>query len=488
MTSRLDPRGIDPEGRGAATVLALVTNFADWVHRRVESVTLLDDVTIRRDVSIDFTVPNNTDKFGETNELPWVPLTFLEKDLLRNFDLRDSAGTPVPMLTRAENSAYASNALVASARAVLNSLGLAKVPSSVRQELIDLVGADAAEAEAVVARWRAGANVADEMDGEAWSALLASEGFLALASTLATNFVMFAVTPAQPGHRQILKFSYEERYDDPRPLDVGALLAVGLDRSRDSLRRVWEGAVRWPPQEMEPPPRRSPNPDLEAWKERASATFGWRVKTVVLSMPAANLTSSFHVEVPAPPDMEIDSAQLRFSPRDGEGEPGDGSADSADGILIQRAHLYASQVPTDLEGEAVVHLRARRQGFLRSSVSIGWLTVILLWTGYAFFDDLTRSTNSQTAAALLLIVTTLLNSALIRPGEHRLVARVLLGVRLLLALGIFCTFIAVGVLAGVGGEDRATVWLAASILDTLVAGLLTFSYRLPRPVRAREVD
>jgi hypothetical protein len=42
--------------------------------------------------------------------------------------------------------------------------------------------------------------------------------------------------------------------------------------------------------------------------------LGWRVKTVNLAMPAVNLAASFHVEIPAPPEMEVQIARLVFKP------------------------------------------------------------------------------------------------------------------------------------------------------------------------------
>ena len=465
------------EDRADVVVLALVSNFARWIHRRVECVTFLDDVTIRRDVSVDFTVPGDSAAYGPTEELPWIPLTFLQKELLRGFDLRDGHGQPVPMLTRSENSHHAGGSLVAAAREVLTDrLQIPMVPSSIKDVLIEVAGADSAEAESARRAWQE-MSAKPGKDQAAWTELVADEGFDALAQALARNFILFAVTPPKPGKRQIMKFSYEERFDDALPFDVLGRLHLVL--AQDGWRDKWRAAVNRPPNKMEQPDAVAEDPGAEGWKRRAAITLGWHVKTVSLTMPAANLASSFHVEVPAPPDMEIDSALLRFKPRNGAVAEGTDS-DTADGILLQRAHLYASEVTADLEGEALVHLRARRQGFLRSAVATAWLTVVFLWTGYGFFADLTKSANSQTAAALLLIVTTLLSGALIRPSEHRLVARVLVGVRGLLAIGMFCTFLAVGVLAGVGGGARRGLWLAAAIIATVSAVLLAASYVLPQ--------
>jgi hypothetical protein len=54
----IDP-GDDPLGYGLAglVVQRLITEPAAWMNRRVEAFELIDDVTVRRRVSLDFTLP-----------------------------------------------------------------------------------------------------------------------------------------------------------------------------------------------------------------------------------------------------------------------------------------------------------------------------------------------------------------------------------------------------------------------------------------------
>ena len=109
-------------------------------------------------------------------------------------------------------------------------------------------------------------------------------------------------------------------------------------------------------------------------------------------------------------DMEIYAAQLRFevAPHRSSATVPEGPVD---GPLIQRAHLYASNVSPEFVADAVIFLRARRPGFLRAAFATGWLIVALLRGGYAYLSDITKSTNSTTAGALLLIVPTLMGMA-----------------------------------------------------------------------------
>lgn len=85
----------------------LLSDFPAWVRRRVENVEFIDDISVTRRVSIDFAVPKQLDELSspvDEHLLPCVPLTFLRKGrVLKNFDLRNAEGNPVPMLTKLEN-------------------------------------------------------------------------------------------------------------------------------------------------------------------------------------------------------------------------------------------------------------------------------------------------------------------------------------------------------------------------------------------------
>lgn len=306
---------------------------------------------------------------------------------------------------------------------------------------------------------------ANKQVGPLWrelAVLTGTPGFIRYAETLAENYILFAVGPPEPSKRRLMKFGYEEPFrlgEDP-------------DAREDEELPAWD-----------------------RWRER----FGWRVKTVNLDMPAVNLAASFHVEVPAPRDMEVQLATLVFKrhespvnrmrgPDDASQSPTDSveelPATEKDGPLVQRAHLYKVGVGQSATAEARIFLRARRPGFLRAASLTGALTFVLLLGGYAYLDDIAASDNSQTAAALLLLGPTLLAGSLIRPGEHRMVASVLLGVRALLAADVAATVLAVGVLAGAAACARSELWLAATVISGVAAAGLAVSYLLPRPTQS----
>jgi hypothetical protein len=79
----------------------LLRRQAAWRHRRVETLTVLSHEQVRRQVSVDFTVPADYRellRLSDANEFA-VPLAVLDKRPLVHFDLRNEEQQSVPLLT-----------------------------------------------------------------------------------------------------------------------------------------------------------------------------------------------------------------------------------------------------------------------------------------------------------------------------------------------------------------------------------------------------
>src|SRR3954463_10085092 len=86
-------------GEIAVGFAALLTRQAAWRHRRVETITVLSHERVRRHVSVDFTVPAEHRDEIQLSEDEWiVPLAYLAKRLLVNFDLFMEDDSVVPLL------------------------------------------------------------------------------------------------------------------------------------------------------------------------------------------------------------------------------------------------------------------------------------------------------------------------------------------------------------------------------------------------------
>jgi hypothetical protein len=77
------------------------------VVRRVESIQFVDDRTVRRRVSVDYTVPREAVvlRVGDGQLVRILPLALMRRKNMVNFDFRDHDGRPTPLLGLRENQA-----------------------------------------------------------------------------------------------------------------------------------------------------------------------------------------------------------------------------------------------------------------------------------------------------------------------------------------------------------------------------------------------
>ena len=283
----------------AATAEAFATallSMREWVHRRVETIAFEDADTVRRTTSVDFTVmsflPSVSTAAGAT--LTLVPLAYLAKRPVTSLDVRDAAAAAVPVLTTEQNGVLTAAALSSLAVALVADRG--GMPdadvSDIRDVLRTVSLAPAAEATAALTTLR---SVLDDHAARhgPLAVLAASPEFTEVVATLAENFVLVAVVEASVSERHVLKFSYVERA---------------------------QGEF-----------------DERGWRERLLDGLGLTPMTLVVEVPAANLASSFHVEVRTPEGVGITEAVLYGATRD---------------------RVVAS--PSVREGQRTVHLLAPR--------------------------------------------------------------------------------------------------------------------------------
>lgn len=82
------------------SVFRLVLDSQSWVHRVVESVRFINGDSVRRHVSVDFSVPPDppTIEFPDGRRVALLPIAVLRRAEYVNFDLRDECGYSVPAL------------------------------------------------------------------------------------------------------------------------------------------------------------------------------------------------------------------------------------------------------------------------------------------------------------------------------------------------------------------------------------------------------
>lgn len=227
------------------------------MHRRVERIQYLDDRSVRRKISIDFTVPSDWPHEGPLH----LPVAQFLKESLTNFDFVDEAGQPIPMLTAEENGAITTTMLQQLARIAAPDL----VDFIVDERLASLVACDpgdeALQMEAVSKIFQEGTTLG--------ATLLASVPFRSLTSDVMENFLLYLpVLPTERGRRRIIKLSFDRGESVARPRR--ALEWLGITPVEDTF-----------------------------------------------LVPAAGFAASYHVEVEPPTDMRLTRATF-FGFREGE--------------------------------------------------------------------------------------------------------------------------------------------------------------------------
>ena len=213
----LDQPYLDAVARGAGDALAaLVLAEESWVHRRVETLDVLSEEIARRQVSVDFALPDALRpalRVGEGQAV--VPVALLRKQILRNFDLRNEAEEAVSVLARDHTALLAGAALLAQASDAVRDLG----PGLAGRLLAVVRSPDATSGRERLAALEAAA----EHD-VAVAALFAHEPTARLLGDLAENYPLLAVLD-DTARRRIVKY----RYDSFLAARPGWRVAVGLD-------------------------------------------------------------------------------------------------------------------------------------------------------------------------------------------------------------------------------------------------------------------
>ncbi|WP_411277538.1 hypothetical protein [Gaiella sp.] len=389
----------------ALASLQLLSEESRWIHRRVETVDLLAQELVRRQVSVDFTLPEAllADlRIGAGG--PWcVPIAILEKRPLRNFDLREhdewqpilgaSAGGPIAagIITAAAQLACAPDPLDPEVASLL--------------ELIARSDLDAARAAMIQLRGRAehtpqiATILADDTSGY----------FLA---TFAESYMLVALL-GEPRGRHILKYAYDDH------------LRLGGRASR---------------------------------ARRLARRLGWSPFVVDVAVPTAAHAASYHAEVIVPEELRLDAWIVDTRT--------DELLSTDIERAVDRASLHAPRVALDAEPLLVTAIYPERADLPTLAFATSAVTTLLLLIGAALGD--LGSPTAGSAVALLLAGSVLFATTVARSGEHRLVRGIFAGPRWLLSI-VAVAALAAAASVAFGAQDgvRDAIWYPAGALSLL---------------------
>jgi lysophospholipase L1-like esterase len=185
-----------PPPRDVERFGALLERSNEWVHRRVESIEFLDESTIRRRISVDFT-PGGSLPAGSSVH---APIALLHKGVLTRFDLRDEAGGSLPLLTANQNAAFATAHMLSIAERVVGG----PVPERLRKLCWTIARAEPSQAN------RAIEEIAQRLQPEEVREKLRDDSrFRSVTQTFADNFPVI-VEAGDPTKRRVVKLAYDE--------------------------------------------------------------------------------------------------------------------------------------------------------------------------------------------------------------------------------------------------------------------------------------
>ena len=447
-------------------VLHLWINSSTWVPRRVEHVRFVDGQTVRRQVTVDFSVPAYAPVIklnGQMHEM--VPLALLQKKTLVNFDLRDEHGRALSLLSLRQNQAVTAAAL----HGVAASLPHAPwephhLPEHVRQLINALVFGDQNHMDHAYKMLN---------QDERFVQLKADDLFSLTAQRLLQSWLMVLLLPRRIDVRRIVKFGYDERLD------------------------LREREPYWDPADRSERGRQWPR--FKMLKEG----LGVRPVRIRFPIPGAESAQSYHLEITAPPGVEIRSGQA-LAARPGDEKRSTGATQGADPVVADRetgvrdthvvgppydqvhgifpsVDLHLTDVRTGSLSMAQVELRAQHGGWLTAMAAACVVNFLLL---LAVAVTLWRNTDAEASApdiSLLLVFVSFASTVIAQQDPHPMVSRLLRRARLLAGTSTVCTLFAAALVA-LSLSNAKTGWIIVpAVISAVPAALLVLaSYRSSR--------
>ena len=424
-----------------------------WIHRRKDTVKILDDTWFRRQISIDYELPDTlpSHRQGPGGKLLYaVPITLMRKSppAYVNFDMRDQSNAAMSLMTRVQNAAVSCEALRWAAKQAAFGQAQAQLPPN-----IDGLLRRIAEEDPVTASFAIRA-IREQANDPIRDSLIADDRFMWLALAFAEHSVVMVEVPAGDGRRRIIKLSYDER---------------NLNRTDEVT-------------------------DEQGARE---ARGGLRPYQVFIDSPFI-AAGTYHFELVAPAGLQVMDTTMREyffldalserHLRTAHTRPAADPEHERTSALVRRGtrtHLYVADAGVTDRAEVDVSLRVQREGFVSTAAWVATaiaalLVFFLIWLGPVI-------EHQGVIPSLLLIAPGIIAAVVGRAGDHQLTIRMLNLARRAMLVSAACVLIAAVALAlsrtGHGHEPTTLLWIvwgAVTVIAAYCALLLQFARLLPR--------
>lgn len=491
MTGRLEkevapPPLVDEDRHHGRVALNLIGAWDEWVKRRVETVQLVSDTTVKRSVSVDFRLHSWLPEpvlDWDDRRVHYIPVALLSKGRMLRFDLRDEAGHALPLVTRRKNALISASALAALAQmtvwtAMGERVGFSRLlegggfpddprrislprhleddffriaylayhskrdePSS-RNVLDTFLGTTPSS---VVRPWewawqRDASGDWVFNDETPWRYELARDDRMrGLLTDLARVWPVCVPIQHEPRQRRIIKFSYLEHIMQPQlhavarikdvADDVGAGAILGRVEDRlEGLSTDAAGLAEWEPRHSLR--RRPPRISL---RTQVAQALAWKGHVVKLDAPAVGNGGSYHLQMDAPDGTQIRRATLAAMKGDSVQD-----SDAIRGVRsLQHAHLHLDGIVAGAQGSATLMLKPRTSTIVRALALLAIGAFAMLLAARWKLDALTDVDHPRAAALapIFLLFPGLGAAAVARTTEHAMTTSMLFGLRCL-AIGV----------------------------------------------------
>jgi hypothetical protein len=401
---QLEPPDTEKLGRFCA---ALLGEERPWVFRRKESVTVIDEATIRRQMSVDFSLDAVRELsdfkeicarvFGE--DLCVVPLFVLDKDPAKalSFDLEDETGRTLSLMTTEENAEISAATLKVLAGQKLERHLRRPLPESLAVKLQQLATSNTNDGEEWLRRLER--PFPGDSDLEEIGCLLDrdnDEGEMRWwLETLAVASIVMVTFDSVSSHRRIIKIAYEQPLLDRKP---------------------------------------------KIWAQLAIRSFKFWVFSPMIK------SGRYHLDATAPPDFRLTQVKLFDSKAE---KPLTSSG------FRRRAQLYLDNVHDPRGAISMLALRVSGRGVLGGALVAAVLALVAIAVCMILSKDIAEGSGNN--VALLLVLPGIIATYVARSDQHGLTTRLLAVPRWILLLGSgVAAYYAAGVIALVGSvkEDQ----------------------------------
>lgn len=389
---------------------------ANWIHRRVESITFSSATTMRRKCSIDFDVHPALPTLISNPKAKLVPVANLEKRNLVRLDVRNESGAAIPVLTTEENSELSIVILHESLKSLIPELR-DKIDLDQLRSIVKLPTGEAS--------WRSVnfmssfSNEIEQLKVSAEDKSRISNATRSLLDFFAKSFLLVVIFEAEFGERRIVKLAYDQPVND---------------QSNDS------------------------------WSTRLLCWLGWKDRLYDFDTPSAADCQSFHLELICPDGLTLRDWSVKSSPTP--------TIIIADSRETRTAHLhYENPRGNSLIADASYGLS--RNGWLKRSMIVGTLISLVMLAcalrGPTVFPERPNS------AAVLMGLVALAAALLVRGNDHPMGAQMLKGLTFLTFVIIALPAVgAMALLFNICTPDRV-FWVVLAVLAGICATIVSIA-------------